>query len=189
VVSGTGDHANRLDKGTLTGLFAARGLRYWQKRRGTMPDIDWKLVVAIWGAVTGSVSLLLALFSKRPRFHLEPFWKKAPNSLSLVVNNPAPSPLMVSSVWTYSRWYEFRPAQSSPESALDSVRHAGRLLAGENVPLYLKAGETGHFDISIKNARPAVAVVWWHRNWLFVRMPSFVPLSRRIADDVNRAVS
>jgi hypothetical protein len=154
-----------------------------------MLDIDWKLVVAVWGAVTGTVSLLLVLFSKRPRFHLERFWKPSPDSLSLVVNNPSPSPIMVSSVWTCPRGYQFRPAQSSPESALDSVRHAGRLMAGENVPLYLKAGETGRFDISIEGLRAVIVVVWWHRNWLLVRVPHVFLLSRRIADDLNRAVS
>jgi hypothetical protein len=154
-----------------------------------MPDFEWKTVAAWVGAITGTLSLLINLFSNRPRFHLARFWKPSPASLSLFVNNPSQLVVMVAGISAFPPGcYNFRPALTEASSVHDDVRHAARLLSGERVPLYLKPGESGRIDISVLRPRTVLVVVWWHRNWLFMRIPHIFWLSGRIAEDVHHAV-
>jgi hypothetical protein len=152
--------------------------------------------LAIWGAVTGTIgtitgliSLFLVLASKRPRFRLTRYWQPSPQVLALVIDNPSQSALMVSRVWPLRSGYTIWANLTSNQGE-DSVQHAAKLMAGQNVPLYLMPGESGHFGVRIgTDARPTIVVAWWHRNWRFLRLPYIFSISQRIAEDINNAAS
>jgi hypothetical protein len=160
-----------------------------RRKGGAMPDIDWKTWTAIWGAVTGTVSLALILFSKRPRFHWEPYDGSSNNYLYLVVENPSQSHLMISRISAIPKGHKFFPVRR-PDSQRSSTHDLAAWEKSKNIPVFVKPNDSRKIRVNIKDRSSALIILYWHRYWIFpVRIPKILWLSRKIADEINAAAA
>ena len=152
-----------------------------------MEQLGWKEWTAIVGAVTGPINLALQLFSKRPRLAWGPSTGGADDRLTLVIDNPSTSQLMISRIKAFPTSYGFFPERQ--ESTTDNTMRdvLDRMKKGR-VPVLLKPGKTRTVNINtIKEGSWAIVIVVWHRFWLLpIRIPYVMWLSRKVANDVNK---
>lgn len=151
--------------------------------------MDWKEWAGIVGAITGTLSLALQIFSKRPRFYLSAATSHFgfnPDAL-LIIENPAPIALMVARVSAVpANRYKFKPVRHDPET-IDVVRDTLAEMRTGRVPVLLKPNETRIIEIEpTATSGRALLIIWWHRSWLIpIALPKLIWLSPKRLDEIG----
>lgn len=146
---------------------------------------DWRTWAAVWGAITGTIALLLSLLSSRPRFVLTPDGQGGAQRICIKVYNPSALPLQVSRVSIIPPGIGVFPMRKDD---------SGRTMIED----WMETAETGRFYLFVEPrserqirintiTRWCIILLWWHRFTLLpIRLPKIVLISPSVAQKINR---
>jgi hypothetical protein len=149
--------------------------------------MDWKDYTAILGAVTGTVSLALQIFSRRPRFSWAMANPLLQEELRLVIENPSQSSLLITRFVCIPRQYKCRPIRLQDE-AIDVVRDTVVQMRTGRTPLLIRPGQAREIEVEELHdgAGRSLIMIVWHRFWFLpIRAVKLVWVSPKIAADIR----
>lgn len=148
--------------------------------------MEWKEIAAIWGALTGTISLAMQVVSW-PRFYWRSEYVLLNDELRLVIENPSQTSLLVSRFISYPKQYKFKPVRLDEET-VDVVRDVISEMRTGRLPILVGPGETREVEVEELHdaADRALIIVVWRRFWFIpIRVVKLLWISRQMARDIR----